>query len=80
MSDVKGNPPPKLWLGDDASGSALAPRDSGTAVIVQAAIHLGFPNSLPPLIIPGQDHYLPGLLLPEAVLATLLPVFSCKLQ
>ena len=30
-----------------------------------------FPNSLPPLIIPGQDHYLPGLLLSEAVSATL---------
>lgn len=34
------------------------------------------PNSLPPLIIPGQDDY---LLLSEAVSATLPPAFSCKL-
>jgi hypothetical protein len=31
------------------------------------------PNSLPPLIIPGQDHYLPGLR------STLSSAFSCKL-
>jgi hypothetical protein len=36
-------------------------------------------NSLPALIIPGQDHYLPGLLLSEAVSATLPPAFSCEL-